>query len=132
MPSSPQQPYQAQIDTLSERLDHHDERFDQLESKLDHLIRAFEKSPMPDQTKTSPHIVADFMVGVVIFVNGLCTNSVNLKSLSLRNLNNYFTFVVTIESREVIVDTVRGTLEDVRLAPLETIEGRVTIEILET
>ena len=63
MSSSPKQPYQAQIDTLSERLDHQDERFDLLESKLDVLIQAFEKSPMPDQTKTSPHIVADLTVG---------------------------------------------------------------------
>jgi len=61
--SSPKQSYQAQIDALSERLDHQDERFDQLESKLDHPIRAFEKSPMPDHPKASPHIAADFMVG---------------------------------------------------------------------
>jgi len=59
MSSSPKQPYQAQIDALSERFDRQDERFDQLESKLDHLIRAFEKSPMSDQTKPSPHIAAD-------------------------------------------------------------------------
>jgi len=63
MSLSPQQPYQAQIDARSERLDHQDERFDRLESKLDHLIRAFEKLPIPDQTKTSPHMVADFMIG---------------------------------------------------------------------
>jgi len=48
MSSSPEQPYQSQINALSERLDHKDEWFDQLESKLDHLIRAFEKSPMFD------------------------------------------------------------------------------------
>ena len=55
MLSSPKQPYQAQIDALYERLDHQDERFDQLESKLDHLIRAFEKSP--NQTKPSPTLL---------------------------------------------------------------------------
>ena len=70
MSSSPKQPCQAQIDALSERLDYQDESFDQLESKLNYLIRAFEKSPMLDQTKTSPHIVADFMMGVVIVING--------------------------------------------------------------
>jgi len=63
MSSSPKEPYQAQIDALSERLDHQDERFDNLESKLDHLIRAFEKSPLPNQTKNSSHIPADFIVG---------------------------------------------------------------------
>ena len=62
MSSSPKQPYQAQIDALSERFDRQDEQFDLLESKLDQLIRAFEKSPMPDQTNPSPHIAADFMV----------------------------------------------------------------------
>jgi len=62
MSPSPKQPYQAQIDALSERLNHQDERFDQLQSKLDHLIRAFEKSPMPDQTKPSTYIAADFML----------------------------------------------------------------------
>ena len=61
--SSPTQPYQAQIHVLSERLDHQDGRFDQLESKLHHLIRAFEKSPMVDQPKASAHIAADFMMG---------------------------------------------------------------------
>jgi len=69
---------------------------------------------------------------VVIVINYLCTSLVNLKSLSLWNLNNYFTLVVTIESREVIEDTVRGTLGDVGLAPLEMIEGQVTIGSLET
>ena len=62
MSSSPKQPSQSQVNALSERLDHQDERFDQLEFKLDHLIRAFEKSPTFDQPKTSPHITADFMV----------------------------------------------------------------------
>jgi len=69
---------------------------------------------------------------VVIVENGLCTSPVTLKSLSLRNLNHYFTLVVTIESREVIGDTERGTLGDVGLTPREMIEGRVTIGILET
>jgi len=67
----------------------------------------------------------------VIVINGLCTSPVNLKSLSLRNLNNFFTLVVTIESRKVIGDTVRETLGDVGLAPLEMIEGWVINEILE-
>jgi len=63
MSSSPKQPSQSQVNALSERLDHQDERFDQLEFKLDHLIRAFEKSPTFDQPKTSPHITANFMAG---------------------------------------------------------------------
>jgi len=50
----------------------------------------------------------------------------------VRKLNHYFPLIVTIESREVIGDMVRGTLWDVGLAPLEMKEGRVTIGILET
>jgi len=69
---------------------------------------------------------------VVIVVNGFCTSPVNLKSLSLRNLNNCFTLFLTIESREVIGDTVRRTLGDVGLEPLVMIEGHVTFGILET
>jgi len=53
MSSSPKQPYQSQIHALSKRLDRHDERFDQLESKLDLLTQAFEKSPIYDQLKYS-------------------------------------------------------------------------------
>jgi len=59
MSSSPKQPHQFPIDALPQRLDYQDERFHQLESKLDHLIRAFEKSPMYDQPKASPHIIPD-------------------------------------------------------------------------
>jgi len=40
------QTYKSQIDPLSKKLDNQDERFDQIEFKVDHLIRAFEKSPM--------------------------------------------------------------------------------------
>ena len=42
-----------QIHALSKRLDRHDERFDQLESKLDLVTRAFEKSPIYDRLKLS-------------------------------------------------------------------------------
>jgi len=57
MSSSPKQSYQAQIDTLSNRLDHENERFDQLEAKIDKLTRAFEKLPMLDQPQT-PELLA--------------------------------------------------------------------------
>ena len=57
MSSSPKQPYQSLIDTLSERLDHQNGKFDQLEAKIDKLIRAFEKLPMLDQPQ-SPELLA--------------------------------------------------------------------------
>jgi len=56
MSSSPKQPYQSQIHGFG--LDRHDERFDQLESKLDLLNRAFEKSPIYNQLKS-----ADLLLG---------------------------------------------------------------------
>jgi len=37
-------------------------RFDKFDSKLNHLIRASEKLPMPNQPKTSSHIGTGFMV----------------------------------------------------------------------
>jgi len=57
MSSSPKQSYQAQIDTLSDRLDHQNERFDQLEAKIGKLTRAFEKLPMLDQPQTPELLV---------------------------------------------------------------------------
>ena len=57
MSSSPKQPYQSQVDPLSERFDHQDERFDELEAKIDKLTWAFEKLPMLDQPQT-PQLLA--------------------------------------------------------------------------
>ena len=57
MSSSPKQPYQSLIDTLFERLDHQNGKFDELEAKIDKLIRAFEKLPMLDQPQ-SPELLA--------------------------------------------------------------------------
>jgi len=53
MSLSPKQPYQFEICSLSIRLEHHDEIFNQLESKLDLLTQTFEKSPIYDQLKSS-------------------------------------------------------------------------------
>ena len=43
MSSSSKQLYQSQIDALSKRLDHQDERFGQLEANIDKLTQAFEE-----------------------------------------------------------------------------------------
>ena len=57
----------------------------------------------------------------MIVVNGSCISQANMKSLSLRNLNIYFTLTVAIESREVVGDKVRF-LGDVGLPLLEMIK----------
>jgi len=63
MSSSPKQPYQSQIDILSDRPDRQDARFDQLEAKIDKLTRAFDKLPMFDQSQTPPQFSPELLVG---------------------------------------------------------------------
>lgn len=67
MSSSPKQPYQSQIDALSERLDYQDERFDQLEAKRDQIPRAFENLPSYDQPQTPPKIPLEMLVDGVVW-----------------------------------------------------------------
>jgi len=62
MSSSPKHLYQSHIDALSERLDHQDAGFDQLEAKIDKLIQAFEKLPMLNQPQTPLQISPELLV----------------------------------------------------------------------
>jgi len=105
MSSSPKQPYQSQINALSGRFDHQDERFDQIKSTLDHLIQAFDKSPVQDLPEVSLRIAADFPVGG----SDRCKWLMHKSGQQRRNLNNCFILTVVIESRKVVVDMVRGT-----------------------
>ena len=85
MSSSPKQPYQSQINTLSERLDRQDARFDQLEAKIDKLTRAFEKLPMLDQPLTPSQFSPKLLMGGVIVISESFITQVELMSLRRGN-----------------------------------------------
>ena len=87
MSSSPKQPYQSQINTLFERLDCQDARFDQLDAKIDKLTRAFKKLPMLDQPQTPPQFSPDLLAGEMIVVNGSFISQVEQMSLRRGNQN---------------------------------------------
>jgi len=58
----PNWPYQSQIDAISKRFNHQDERFIYVEAKIDDLSTLFEKLPMFNQPQTPPKDFLELLV----------------------------------------------------------------------
>lgn len=83
------------------------------------------------QPKTSPHITANFMVGVSDRRKWLLCKSGQHKEYEFEGPTIRFPMASAIMRREVVGDMVREILRVVGLPPLETTGGRIAIGSLE-